>query len=181
MTTIIQSVCILFSAGEPKGERRVGASVMAFLNIFARKVVLETFIGDQGNSWLIANSARFPLKPAVILVVAAAGAAFIAATVWKGSTELRLFFLFVFLVYFAGLAWPPTLTFSNNTYWEIFATPSVGNRYLIGPIFAILLSFVWFAFSRRLLVRALATVGLLLVLVLGVRLDWREAAERLRL
>ncbi len=175
-TAAIQGACILLSPGEPEGDVRLGASVMAFLNLFAKRVVLETFVGDVGNMWLTATG--WLQGSVATVLVAALGLAFVAVVVWKGSAELRLLLLFVFLVYLAGLVKPPTAVHNDSGYWETLAVPGVGNRYLIGPIFVMLCALVWAAFAKSLPARVPAALALVAVLALGVRLDWREPPLR---
>lgn len=177
-TAAVQATCILLSAGEPGGDTRLGASVMSFLSLFARRVVLEAFVGDAGNTWLLANAGSVLLSPAAVVLVAVAGAAFFAASAWKGTVELRLLFLFAFLVYLASLAWPPASVHSDSGYWELLAIPGIGNRYFMIPIFATLCALLWATFTKSLPARVLGGLSLAVVLAVGVRLDWREPPLR---
>jgi hypothetical protein len=115
----------------------------------------------------------------VTVLVALGGAAFLAAVAWKGPVELRLLFLFVFLVFASGLTRPPTAGgFSAFSYWDALAVPSAGNRYLIGPVFLMLCAIVWVTFANGLPARVLGGLALAAALAFGVRLDWREPPLR---
>jgi hypothetical protein len=177
-TAAAQATSILVSAGETEGDAFLGASPMSFLNLFARRVVLEAFVGDAGLSWLMANAAGFLENPAVIVFLAIAGAAIFAVIAWKGTPELRLLFLFAAFVYLASLAWPPASTHSDHGYWEILTAPGNGNRYFLIPVFALITGLVWVAFTQNRPARIVGGVALVAMLALGVALDWREPPLR---
>ena len=177
-TAIVQGLCLTLSAGEPNLEIRLGASPFSFANLFARRVVLETFIGDKGNNWLLTNSQTLTVTPSMVFLIAALGALFTIAMLWKSTAEFRLLFLFVALVYLAGIIWEPAVPSPNVGYWEALTIPGSGNRYFVGLVFLALCSLVWLLFKEQATLQIFAGLALAVVFIFGVRLDWREPPLR---
>ena len=85
---------------------------------------------------------------------------------------------FAALVYASSLWWPPTSVFTEQRYWGSMTFPPDGNRYFFLPTFVLVLSLVWMACSEWVALRVAGIAVLGVVLVMGVRLDWREPPLR---
>ena len=177
-TAAVQAACIALTAAPHDGEAPLGASPVAFLNLFVRKIVLETFVGDAGNAWLAEGGRDALLGPAVLALVAAVAAVGLAVAVWWGSLELRLLMLFGGLVFLGTLARPPALLHNDKGWWEALAVAGNGNRYFMIPVFAILMALVLVAFSGSRPARIAGGAALAVALALGVGLNWREPPLR---
>jgi hypothetical protein len=177
-TALIQAACLAISAGEP-GERPVlGASVRSALTLFERRIVLAPFVGDAGNSWLLAHAAPVVGSPVFVGAASLAGAVAIAWLTARSRPELRLLLLYGLLILAFALVRPPAANRSAWGYWDALSIPGAGNRYFVLPIFALLAMLAGAAFARAGPSRVAARVALAAVLAFGVRLDWREPAPR---
>jgi hypothetical protein len=168
----IQLIALFTTISSPgTGARYPGLSTNLGLlaRIIAGQVVAGLALGKQGyravyptdawhSSWLIA---------AVVIL----GAAPVLAAAIRGPRELRLFLAYAAAVFAASLLVP--IGGSVRSVWEVLLAPGNGQRYAFLPMIAIGVSLVWVASRRPIPLKAMGAAALLLVAVMGVRLDGR--------
>ncbi len=171
----ILGVLFLKDASPTTGTGWLNATVPNFVAIFVRRVIYEVFLGDAGSLHYFGDGASALLRPASLAVAFAIGIGVFAVVLWRGPLELRLLTLFAALVLATGIGVTPDRAFADGGFWPALTSPGNCNRYFMILIFALMLSLVWAAASARLVaVRVAAAATIVLVLVGGVRLDWRE-------
>jgi hypothetical protein len=176
-TAAVQALFVaLFGAAD--AERPfLNASVWSFLLLTVRRIVYETVVGQVGlAAWV--DGSGFWNGPVAVGIAFALAVAVVAVALWKGPFEIWLLAGFAALVYASSLWWPPTSVFTEQGYWGSMMFPPDGNRYFFLPAFVLVLSLVWMACSERVALRAVGVAALGVVLVMGVRLDWREPPLR---
>ncbi len=144
-----------------------GANLTRFIHIVARQIFLSSLLGVKTEFHVFM---KVPFACEVLITIG--GVAAILYAVWRGPIELKLFILFVSLVFGAVLADP--LVSLTGTQWEILGVPGAGNRYFFLPTIAFLAALLWLAadsgMPRKSIRRAAVTA--LLVLPVGIGTDW---------
>lgn len=148
-----------------------GANLTRFIHIIARQIFLSSLLGVKTEFHIFM---RVPFAFEVLITIAGLSAVLYA--VWQGPFELKLFILFVSVVFAAALAKP--LATLVGLQWEVLGLPGAANRYFFLPTIAFLVVLLWTAtdssIARRPIVRATAVL-ILLLLATGIRLDWRHS------
>jgi hypothetical protein len=173
----IQGVSLLLWSTSAGSYPPLEASIVAFEEIFARRVVYGALIGHRLSVELIASYAAAWTNASVLIVIALCGAASLTYALLYAPFALRLLILFGFLVMLSGLLWPVRGQ-AAGAYWETLMVPGVSPRYFHALIFALVASFVWMLSRSSSFARAGGAVPLLFMVTMAVPFDWREPAYR---
>jgi hypothetical protein len=149
-----------------------GATIGRLIHILGRQVFFSSLLGLKAQSWLLELHSLHLVE----MIAAALGVAVLLYSLRYGPVELRLFILFAFAVFAAGLARPLAGT-QDRPQWEWLCVPACGNRYYFLPMLAFLASLLWMAI-RSASPRALRyfALALLSLLPIGIYRDWRYPA-----
>jgi hypothetical protein len=163
---VVQAATLMTSTAQRSAAPN-GANLTSLVHIVARQVFLSSLLGVKSEFHIFA---RIPFPCEVLITIG--GVAAILYAVWRGPIELKLFILFVSLVFGAVLADP--LVSLTGTQWEFLGVPGAGNRYFFLPTIAFLAALLWLAadsgMPRKSIRRAAVTV--LLILPVGIGTDW---------
>jgi hypothetical protein len=163
---VVQAATLMASKAQRSAAPN-GANLTGFVHIVARQVFLSSLLGVKSEFHIFA---RVPFAGEVLITIA--GLSAILYAVWRGPIELKLFILFVSVVFAAALANP--LAAPAGTQWETLGVPGAGNRYFFLPTIAFLATLFWIAADssvpRKAIIRT-AAMGVLLVLPVGVVTD----------
>jgi hypothetical protein len=165
---LIQGSGMIFFAPKTRSPAPLGASVELLLQIVSSQVFLGSCLGEKGLLWIQEQNFPFGLFFLAFLY----GLSVIALALAEGPSELRLLWLFAFLILAGALAKP--MASLEMPQWQALALPGTGCRYwfLPGLAFAISLCRVASLKNRK---RFLAAPGLALLL-LGMVWNWRLPA-----
>ncbi len=136
-------------------------------------------VGGESGLRQIAGSDDAPVfGVAIVVALTIFGAGLVAAIAWRGGPSWQLLLVFALLITAGSLAWPPASVYSDLGYWQALAVPGNGNRYFFVPLVVFSIGLVRLATDGSTWVRR-AGIGLVAVVVLGgVRGDWREPPLR---
>ncbi|MBK6316107.1 MAG: hypothetical protein IPF53_17885 [Blastocatellia bacterium] len=150
----------------------LGASVENFCRIFANQYVYSLMWGRSGFSDRVASWPWLE-NPAALAVVTAVGLCLLGFAAVRGPYALRLFLLFAGIVLGATLA---SATVTGPTQWESLGHPGAGTRYFLYGMLAIVTALGWLATCKPAAARVIGVSTLGLILLIGVRADWRHHA-----
>ena len=171
LTSVVQ-LWHLAGSGGARPTLPLGASLENFCRIFANQYVYSLIWGRSGFSDRVASWPWLE-NPVTLAVVFAVGMCLLGfAAVW-GPYALRLFLLFAATVLGATLA---SASVTGPTQWESLGHPGAGTRYFLYGMMAIVISLGWLATRRLVAARVIGVATLGLILVLGIRADWRHHA-----
>jgi hypothetical protein len=141
----------------------IGASVSLFIRLLGGNCFIGALLGSRHPFGL-----ALPLAySACMLVIGISLCVYCARFL---SAEVRLFFMFCFLIFLAEIRVP-----SKVPLWHALL-PLVGQRYMFFPSLPLLFAILWCAgYARSRAVRATG-VALTLVLCIGICADWRLPA-----
>jgi hypothetical protein len=171
LTSVVQLWYLAGSAGA-RPNLPLGASIENFCRIFANQYVYSLMWGRSGFSDHVASWPWLE-SPAALAVVSAVGMFLLGFAAVRGPYALRLFLLFAGIVLGATLA---SASVTGPTQWESLGNPGAGTRYFLYGMLAIVTSLGWLATRRPIAARVTGVATLGLILVLGVRADWRHHA-----
>ena len=178
-TAAIQALSIVATADAAEGNAPLGASVWTLSNLIATKIVLVMIAGESGLRQLAAGANAAPtMAVAGVAALSVVGAALMALVAWRGGIAWQLLFAFALLITAGSLAWPPASLHSELGYWETLAVPGNGNRYFFVPIVVLVTGLVRLAADRERWARIVGLALLAIVVLGGVRGDWREPPLR---
>lgn len=143
----------------------------SLLRIFGGQIVVGGLAG--WHAYVDLNAGLFAAHPWLPALIGLAGLAFLARAAWvTDSFALRLLLLYATLHMAAGLASP--IIVGDRPLWEMLAVPGAGQRYWYTMTLAFLATLVWtVAADPRTSMRAVATLLLALLVLVGIRGDWR--------
>ena len=148
-----------------------GASVAGLLDLLGRQI----FVAGLAGLWRYVglNVGTFADHPWLPIVIGAAGLVFVArALLVTSSFALRVFVLFAALHLAGALASP--IIFGDKPLWELLKLPSAGQRYYFFATLAFLATLFWtVAADPRRAVRGVAAALLAVLVLVGIRGDWR--------
>jgi hypothetical protein len=160
--SVMQLLTVLHHYRE-RHEGPLGASVVLFVRM----------LGGNGFIGALLGSRRFGLKlpfafSAGMLILGIVLCIYCAKSL---GPEVRLFFVYCFMIYAAGMR-KPLIGYTDAPTWPILLQiPS--QRYLYFPSLALLFAILWCAgFARQRALRMTA-IALTLVLCVGICVDWR--------
>jgi len=164
---MLQGITALLTAATERGSAPLEASPGLFAEIVGMQVVLVGLIGERFFSHLpVAID-----KPALTLMSFFAGVPVFLYALWRSPWPLRLFVGVSLAVLAVALAMP--LISGYSAQWPDMISPGIGGRYWLLPRLAFLASLGWMAYNaRQRLVRRAATTALLLLLPIGIAIDW---------
>jgi hypothetical protein len=144
----------------------------ATMGLFVRLLGGNGFIGALLGSHRFGLKLPLPISACMLLI----GITLCVYCAKSLRAEVRLFIVYCFLIYAAGMR-SPMMGFSDIPSWPVLLEiPS--QRYLFFPSLAFLFSILWCAaFARQPVVRMTA-MALTLVLCVGICLDWRIPPEQ---
>lgn len=170
-TSVVQLWHLAGSAGA-RPTLQLGVSIENFCRIFANQYVYSLMWGRSGFSDRVASWPWLE-NPAALAVVSAAGLFLLVFAAVRGPYALRLFLLFAGIVLSATLT---SATVTGPTQWEALGHPGAGTRYFLYGMLAIVTSLGWLATRGPVAARVIGVATLGLILVMGVRADWRHHA-----
>ncbi|MBK6425213.1 MAG: hypothetical protein IPF82_03110 [Blastocatellia bacterium] len=177
-TAAVQAISIVVTAPSTEGNAPLGASVWALANLLATKIVFVLVGGESGLRQIAGSDDDPVFGVAIVVALMIFGAGLVAAIAWRGGPSWQLLLVFALLITAGSLAWPPASVYSDLGYWQALAVPGNGNRYFFVPLVVFSIGLVRLATDGSTWVRR-AGIGLVAVVVLGgVRGDWREPPLR---
>jgi hypothetical protein len=150
----------------------LGTSLALFIKITAGQIYLGSLIGKEGyvelyNSFLFAGG----YKAAIFyLSVFLLGSGIIMWALFIGSTRLRLFLLFVGLVYVFAISKP--MASATIPQWQVMVLPGSTIRYWFLPMLGFLLAITQLFNRRAPLVMKCFGVCVLLIMIYGLKFEW---------
>jgi hypothetical protein len=147
----------------------LGASPALFVRLLAGHVYLGTVLGSNA----LAASPDIGVA-GLLFLVAAGGTAILLICFLKSAMEMRLFILFSSMVFAASLISPFVFPPVGSTVWGLL-TRAGGIHYWFFPSLAFAWTLLWCLWSRVAALKAVATV-LLVLMVFGIALDWRNTS-----
>ncbi len=173
---LVQLCVVLTSASSTRFTGDLGAGLIPLVQILSGQVVTTTSVGIVGYFVLHSSAWGHIYLPLALFLI---GAALTALALWKGSAELRFFILFAWATLGAVLISPGPGT-GNGVMpaWQGLAEPATNMRYFFLPILAWLAVLTWTLTSSTYRSAKLVSFALLaLALLVGIPLDWHEAAR----
>lgn len=161
-TAVLQAAALFRTAGGTRSPAMLGATPKLFLVLIAGRVYLGAIIGKLS----LEAQQHLPL----LLLAFVFGTLILVYTAVRAPLELRLFLLFVALLFAAALRNP--MVSLNTPQWQVLSTLS-GARYWFFPTVGFVWSVIWCwraAPSRPLQYSAAACA---LIMIIGVRRDWK--------
>lgn len=148
-----------------------GATPGNLLRIFGGQIVVGGLAG--WHAYVGLHTGLFAAHPWLPALIGLAGLAFLARVAWvTDSFALRLLLLYATLHMAAGLASP--IIIGDRPLWEMLAFPGAGQRYWYTMTLAFLATLVWsVAADPRISMRAVAALLLAVLVLVGMRGDWR--------
>jgi len=164
----VQVAAFLSMGGTPRDHGPMGASIGAFSRVIGGQVVIGSLLGQGGLEHLNTHP-HFARYVFFALTIAAFGA--LCLTAFRGSIEHKAFVAFAAMILAATLCSPN----GNGTApaWPSLGHPGMSGRYWFIPMLACLVTLAWLAAGRHPLAMRVPAVVLLLLLPIGVMLDWK--------
>lgn len=148
---------------EARYYRALGASLSMFIRIVGGNVFLGALRGSTPYGL------RYPLIACLLSLIVAIVVILYCAR--SAPVEIRLFFIYCFVILAAGLKSPLVPLHLTQPRWsELIQYPS---RYWFYPVLAYLFSILWCLAYARSRVMRITAICLALVLVQGIFRDWR--------
>lgn len=159
---VAQLISLLFHSSQ-RTRGQLGASPALFIRILGGNGFIGALLGSH------TFGRTLPLICSVCMLLVGIALCFYCAK-WL-SLEIRLFFVYCFLVFAAGLRAPAIQT-NHRLIWPLLLQiPS--QRYLFLPSLAFLFAVLWCAGFARSRVARWTGLGLTAVLCVGICADWR--------
>jgi hypothetical protein len=148
-----------------------GASPTSLLDLVGSQI----FVAGLGGVWSYASlrEGLFARQPWLPVLIGALGLVLLVrALLLTRSFALRVLLLFAVLHFSAGLTTP--IIFGDKPVWELLKTPGAGQRYYYFATLAMIVTLLWMvAADPRRALRGVAAALLAVLLLVGVRRDWR--------
>jgi hypothetical protein len=141
--------------------------------LFARLLAGHVYLGTVLGSNALAASPDIGVA-GFLFLVAAGGTAILLICFLKSAMEMRLFLIFSSMVFAASLISPFVFPPVGSTVWGLL-TRAGGIHYWFFPSLAFAWTLLWCLWSRVAALKAVATV-LLVLMVFGIALDWRNTS-----
>lgn len=171
ITFLIQMYSFFFIASNAtRSKEELGATLINFFKILAGNVFITGILGlNHYQTFTQLQAWQGGILPIIFGII---GLSLLGYVFWKSKIELRLFLIYAFLIFFAGLASPMVSLVKPQ--WDIMAqSASAGNRYYFFPILAWIVSLIWLAFYKKnKIYRNIAIILLLVFIFTGVPGDY---------
>jgi hypothetical protein len=148
----------------------LGATPILVAHILGGRVFLSSLIGQHGFDALVHRMSWSRAQQELVVLFSFLGLAVLAAALLRGPRVLRLFVLFATLTLAAALVHP--MASYEKPQYPMLALHG-GGRYWFFPMMAFLASLGWLAARAPSRIARGAAFALLIVLPLGIVLDWR--------
>ncbi len=161
-------VALLLGRGIDRGEMPLAATPRLLAEIVGGHVFVAGLVGRQGLAWLEAHAGGVAL---LLWIAFALGGALFAFALLRGPVELRLLAFFAALVGAMALAVP-------TASWPLLRPANAANRYWFAALLAFQASLVFALGPRHPRALRLAAASALLLLPIGIALDWQHPRYR---
>lgn len=158
----LQLLMLLTHSSQRPARGYLGASVPLFIRLLGGNCFIGALLGTHRFGL------RLPLACSVCMLVI--GLCLCAYCARFLRAEMRLFFIFCFLVFLAGIRMPALEPNPEAMWGELLNIPS--QRYLFFPSLPLLFAILWCAGYARDRVVRVAAAALTLILCVGIWMDW---------
>lgn len=159
-----------YATSDLRSAAPLGASFLGFFKLLSGKIFVSGIFGLGGYEYI--SQSIFWKNGALSVLIGILGLALMFYVFVKSFKELRLFIIFSFMIFLAGIISPQVSL--DKLQWEVMLVSRAGNRYFLFSILAWTVSLVWLSQREKIKVSKIFAIILLGALVLfGIPGDYK--------